>query len=488
MDDIWQQFHRLPRIIRDAVATPQALAAIDRIESANPGLDLAGFVMRVMIKEFPPTELAKRLVAEAGIEAANADRIVDELTRSVFRSVGEYLGLANLRVATPVPVAPTIPEPPPARPYEVATATPVEPPSTPPVRPTPMTVPAAPTGSYAPAPTLSHEDDAEIAAHSEKLRSMSSSPAGPVDFETIAQSIMAQHNLAFSEELLTKRAVSIMKTRLKQIRSADETKALLIRPPKVGGLGLDPDIATAVVTSLEQHVSTVVSRGMSQPPVVPPPPPPPRVPPPEQQKPAAIPPMTRDFRAMKPDPAVSTVTEPPRRSRPIYRPADLPPPPYMPEQATPTPKPSPVVTPSSAPVKSPAVVAPSPAMQRPKSADRPTVADITVPVSTLGPAEEMRSYTLVQFRRLGQGAGDATKKVLEKLQHLQQESFSLWADAVAGWRQSEVYRLYLDMGRESLEENVTIDKVVQHRAAAGKPYLSEHEFNALADMNRRLQF
>jgi len=486
MDDIWQQFHRLPRIIRDAVATPQALAAIDRIETANPGVDLAGFVMRVMVREFPVTELAKRLVTESGIEPTTADRIVDDLTRSVFRSVGEYLGLANLRVTPPVPLAPTVPEPVPVRPVDVGMPV-VTPPPTPPTPP--MSAPTIPIGSKAPVPTLSHEDDAEIAAHTEKLRTMNGPMSGPIDFDTIAMAIITQHNLAFPDELLTKRVQAIIKTRLKQIRSADETHALLVRPPKVGGLGLDPDIATAVLTSVEQQVKNSATRGMSQPPIAPPPPPPPRVPPPEQQKPAAIPPMTRDFREMKPDPTVSNVTEPPRISRPIYRPADLPAPPSMPEKSAPMINTrSDELTKPPLPTKRPPVTTPSPAMQRPRATDRPAVTDVTVPVSTLGPAEEMRSYTLVQFRRLGQGAADATKKVLDKLQHLQHESFSLWADAVAGWRQSEVYRLYLDMGRESLEENVTIDKVIQRRAAAGKLYLSEHEFNMLADMNRRLQF
>lgn len=105
----------------------------------------------------------------------------------------------------------------------------------------------------------------------------------------------------------------------------------------------------------------------------------------------------------------------------------------------------------------------------------------------MGPAGEMSSMTLVEFRRLGQGATDTAKRLLEKFDHYQKESFALWAQALAGWRQSEVYRVYLDMGRQSLDQGVPMTEVVKQRAASGQPYLSEHEFMTIADLNRRLQ-
>lgn len=105
----------------------------------------------------------------------------------------------------------------------------------------------------------------------------------------------------------------------------------------------------------------------------------------------------------------------------------------------------------------------------------------------MGPAGEMSSLTLVEFRRLGQGAADSARRLIEKFHHYQKESFALWAQAVNGWRQSEVHRIYLDMGRQSLEQGIPIAKVVQQRAAAGLPYLSEHEFSIVADFNRQLQ-
>ena len=120
-------------------------------------------------------------------------------------------------------------------------------------------------------------------------------------------------------------------------------------------------------------------------------------------------------------------------------------------------------------------------------ADRPTVADIVRPPMTLGPAEELRSLTLIEFRRMGQGAAEAAKKLLEKFQHLKRESFAVWSQALAGWRQSDVYQLYLAMGRESLERGAPISQIIAERGRTGLPYLSEHEFSILVDLNRQLQ-
>ena len=128
-----------------------------------------------------------------------------------------------------------------------------------------------------------------------------------------------------------------------------------------------------------------------------------------------------------------------------------------------------------------------PKMRAARITDRPTVSDVVRPAVALGPAEEIRSMTLIEFRRLGQGAGDAARKLLEKFQHLQHESFTVWVEAVAGWRQSSVYLLYLETGRESLERGIPISQVIAERGRAGKPYLSEHEFSVLSDLNRQLQ-
>lgn len=95
--------------------------------------------------------------------------------------------------------------------------------------------------------------------------------------------------------------------------------------------------------------------------------------------------------------------------------------------------------------------------------------------------------TLMEFRRLGQGAAESARRLFEKFQHFQRESFTVWSGAVNGWRQSDVYQLYLAMGRESLERGVPISQVITDRGRTGQAYLSEHEFTIISDLNRQLQ-
>lgn len=524
MDDLWQQFHRLPKAIRDAVARPEALSAVDSLEQRYPNLDLASFVMRAVVKEFSVNDVPKRLVDEFKLTEVEAVTVADELNSTVFSGLQDYLGpIKKAPVATsasagftitppppppppnlpispmpvqPVPAAPLIPAPtvtrPPVHPLPTpptgSSSAPVSPgpmPAPPAVQPPPIPIPPPPfsgpqkpIGSIAPTQAYSDDDAQEIAQQAQRLQTLSTTPTA-MSLDEIAQSIIVQHHLAFHDELLSKRATAILKARLKNIRNADETMVMLVRAPKVGGLGLDQDIAKQVVTSLESRAQLVKERGIVREPEVIAPPPPPALPPLQVQQPIAQPPLYRDAVSAAARPAVLPV--PPSTAAPtpvpvqptIKRPVDIPTPPAWPT----TPPPS-----KPAPGPSPA-----PLVRRERMIDRPAIADITRPMKTVGPAEEMRSMTLTEFRRLGQGANESTMRLLEKFNLLQRESFTLWSEALSGWRQCEVYQLYLDMGRQSLEQAIGISEIIKLRAKANQLYLSEHEFTALADFNRQLQ-
>lgn len=506
MDDLWQQFHRLPKAIRDAVARPEALAAVDSLEQRYPSLDLASFIMRAVVKEFPMTELENRLQEEFHLAEADAAIVSSELTATVFSGINDYLGL--VKPAPKGPLVTSVPPTPPPSPANLPVAslppkpqvsqTEVTAPITPPVSsvgparppvPVPSTTPimsvplispagpgpASPIGPVAPTQAYSDEDAAEIAQQARKLQDMSEPVAMSLD--DIATAIINQHHLAFHDELLAKRAVAILKARLKDIRDKDETLMMLVRGPKVGGLGLDQDLAKNVVNSLEEKAGAVKARGMVRAPDPIMPPPPPAIPPLGAKKPEPKPPLFRDAASaaaarpmMPPPPAPPAPQSAPVKPAPmIKRPADIPMPPSM-NPSTP-----------------PATPKPTPMMTRPRTIERPAIADITRPTKMLGPAEEMRTMTLTEFRRLGQGAGESTKRLLEKFNELQRESFTIWSDALQGWRQSEVYQLYLAMGRQSMEQAMGITEVIKQRSAANQLYLSEHEFTALADLNRQLQ-
>lgn len=514
MADIWQQFHSLPKAIRDGVSTPKAIQAVDDLEAQHPGADLANIIMRAVVHEFPVADLEQQIQKECAVDALTATSIADRLKNDVFTGdIAEYLGISASIPATPPPAkplpvggeavsapipvqlpvtpmtdapAPTMPKVPkemarssvpiPKTTAEIeAKVVPLVPtlPTTAPTLPS-APMPAAPVGPVSPTTQYSDDDAKEIEAQVSRLKQLSNINPNQ-DFDSIARRVLTEQNVAYGDELLERRAVAIVKARLKGVRTTEETKDILIRDAKIGGIGLDLEIAGSVAAAAEKYAVELKSRGMVQEQEVLPPTPPVPLPKVNQEKPEPKPPFRRDGEVANPTIPVNIV-DAPRASRPIIRPVDIPAPP------------APVVV--QKPVMKPVQAAPAaqPMIQRARGADRPTTADVVRPASrSLGPAEEMRSITLIEFRRLGQGAADAAQRLLDKFKHLQKESFTVWAEAVAGWRESDVYQLYLTMGRESLEKAVPISQVIAERTRLGQPYLSDHEFGILADLNRQLQ-
>ncbi|HRY63669.1 MAG TPA: hypothetical protein P5267_03660, partial [Patescibacteria group bacterium] len=105
-----------------------------------------------------------------------------------------------------------------------------------------------------------------------------------------------------------------------------------------------------------------------------------------------------------------------------------------------------------------------------------------------GPVEEIKHLSLNDFRRLGANPLEAAGRIWEKINLLEDESLIKKDEGTRAWRQSEIYRLYLAIGGESMTEKKSISQVINERKAAGKLFLMPEEFNAVADLNRKLTY
>jgi hypothetical protein len=334
-------------------------------------------------------------------------------------------------VPAPTPVVP-VPAPPPP-PQATASA------------PAPTQSAVTPTGRPA-APALGHpDDDREIRATQEKLGEATGANETERMENTLTQFI-AQHQLSFIEPILEKRFRMIMKSFLKGIRNASATVELLTRATKVGGMAYAPDFAQTLV-----EAATPVAQSYRE----------------AMPVPAPRPPAATSLNA--PMPARPKIPTAPQA-------AAMPPIRVVPAQpATPPPPPEPQYRPK-----------PSPVIRRPD--DRPAMSDIQVPSKMTGPVDELRTLTLVDFRRLGADTKQAVARVIEKIDLLGEESFAKRAEGTRAWRESPLYKLYLDMGVESMERGEPINIVISRRATSNRPYLSENEFSAVADLNQQLRF
>lgn len=106
----------------------------------------------------------------------------------------------------------------------------------------------------------------------------------------------------------------------------------------------------------------------------------------------------------------------------------------------------------------------------------------------MGAVQELQSFDLVGFRRLGSTANERVQKIFDKINLLEQESYTKKAQGIAAWRDSEVYKLYLQLGTESMISGQEVANFILDRQSKNQEALSIEEFSAISDLNKQLRF
>lgn len=123
-----------------------------------------------------------------------------------------------------------------------------------------------------------------------------------------------------------------------------------------------------------------------------------------------------------------------------------------------------------------------------KTSGKTPIADIKRMSPLVGPLEEIGRLSLEDFRRLHQDPALATAKVRDKILLLGEESFTGKVAAIRAWQGCEVYRLYLNIGEKSIKGNKSIQEVIKEQEKNGEKTLREAEFKAIMKLNRQLKF
>lgn len=139
-------------------------------------------------------------------------------------------------------------------------------------------------------------------------------------------------------------------------------------------------------------------------------------------------------------------------------------------------------------IKSEPDVAP-PRTKRPVSTDIKTrVSDVRPMERVRGPIEELRYMNLAELHRIGTNALDNISRIKDKIDALEEESFNKKVEGIKAWRQSPLYNLYLDIGRQSMEQGKSISQVIMERQQLDSETLSMQEFEKISDLNQELRF
>jgi hypothetical protein len=131
---------------------------------------------------------------------------------------------------------------------------------------------------------------------------------------------------------------------------------------------------------------------------------------------------------------------------------------------------------------------PPPRPSQPAVSPKPRLQDVKAAPKLVGPLEELRNLNLVDFRRLAANPRLATAKIGEQINLLEQDSFAKRLAGIKAWRTSELYRLYLTIGQQSIKVGRLIKEVISERQKNNQPTLTEAEFEAIMDLNKSLRF
>ncbi|MCF7906740.1 hypothetical protein K9K85_00430 [Patescibacteria group bacterium] len=123
----------------------------------------------------------------------------------------------------------------------------------------------------------------------------------------------------------------------------------------------------------------------------------------------------------------------------------------------------------------------------PEKANRERVEGVSSQPRIYGPADQLRSISLIDWRRWGSSA-EAAHKIEDKINLLAEDSLVKKAEGIKAWKDSEINKLYLKIGEDSINQGQSVEKIIKKRQEAGEKTLTAEEFNTVVELNRKLRF
>jgi hypothetical protein len=271
--------------------------------------------------------------------------------------------------------------------------------------------------------------------------------------------VLGEYKLLFPSVDIEKRFLSLLVSYFNEVRDRAETHEALIRVPEEGGVGMQAAKADDVLRTADDVASGVMSLHHLTP----------------RKKTAAavfkpkledVMKMAQERKQHEPD-QPAAVEDILSSISPIF------------DQQS-----------SAAPMAPLSTSNPLAALNR---ATKPVMHDITAtpkagPAPVMGPLDELRSMNMEEFRRISPDPKVAAQHIYDKVQLLEIESIEKKAEGIRAWQQSPVNQLYIAIGNESLEKSSSVGAMIDQRKKANQPTMTEEEFTAIADVNRRLRF
>jgi hypothetical protein len=548
--DYLAKFNDLPKEIRDKVSGPAVLACIDELEKKY-GVSLAPLVMKVVVKDIALGELVVYLAEEAKMDAIQAEKLSQELKEKIFINLADYLDIKeslspknNTPISQALSASPNaienktglddLPKPTiqaeknvfdlldqhkekvkPSLPKTLPDVLPevrkpvVQAPPPPAAPPKPAAKPEDRSAFY-----FSPEDEEEVRELAKKLESFNPVSQDQYSLDKKIKEIEGEFNISFSSQELLERFRKILKTYLLGIRKRIETKLALVKSFESGGLNLDPGMADKILETadlktdipgieinkpnliivpedlLEQKTApitnTLINRDApydlaalaEKGPI-------------KAKTEIAIPEVEASKPEIKSFDDLKIVIEPSEMdqlNKNTIKPET--PKPVMPDPAKMNMINIPVNEKKDKTFSTGSYLSQANLRQNipVDSSSKTRMDDVKFIPKVMGPIDELRYFDLINYRRLSNDPAKAAAKIKDKIGFLEEEHFNKKIEAIKAWRQSPLNRLYLEVGRQSIEENRPMEVIIEERKEKKQDYLSSQEIEAIMDLNKALRF
>lgn len=475
MLDYLEKFNQLPQEIREKISKPETMAKVKELEEKY-AVSLAMVIMRIMVKDISLLDLSKYFVFEYGMDARQSEKLVEELTGRILFGVADYLGIAKKN--------------------EVAV---IDDKNDDKQLNNWMQEKKDETEARGSNFFFSAEDEKEVKELAKKLEDFkvnkTENQNKQLNYDNIINATTKEIGVNFSSEDLRKRFFGVMTTYLKGIRNKVDVKQALSKDINFGGLDFSEIYADNILVLADQKKieeekkqENIFSKG----------------------KEIAIESardMDYDFKNM---PSYAKATEGRPSTSKVFSHAKATDDRFSAikvsssakvmedksEGELPINKEGKVLEKTIEnkkeifkPLKFKFEIAKQENLKRPETkSGKVKMDDVKHIPKLLGPIDELREMNLLNFRRLSDDSDGRIKKISEKIEFLEEENYARRLAGIKAWRQSELNKMYLDIGRESIGVNKGINVIINARQEKGEDCLSEEEFLTIMKLNKKLRY
>jgi len=286
----------------------------------------------------------------------------------------------------------------------------------------------------APKPKQWTREDAKSPLEEKPFAKSPSAPAVSQQREGQVDEVIKKLGFAVAPDIQN-RLRSVVQLRLKDLRTEDETRETCQRPSREGGLNLSEQQADKLVKVCDEILMGGVTGEKTALPVLE-----------KEELPSTAAPFNA-FVHKKPEPAYGQAQKEKAAEKIIEK---------------------------QAPAEPAFKISSQPAV-------KPTMQDIAPPSAEMGPVDEIKFLTLVDFRRLSAKPDEAAKRLRQKFYNLQDESILLYMDALDAYHRSPLYIDYVKLVCASLAGRKPLEATTQDKSRMQMP-----EIKALVEMEKGL--